>query len=342
MKNPKGKSTVRVLDQREYSIFCAHGPCLLFERKKKDSAEVQQFYACSVYRNRKLCNFYLTEKDVERKREKYRQEPSDNSKLICHGETSIHNGHKLEWGITNAQLKNPTKLMTSIDNKDAESAQFYSPRSFAQYNMVANYFYGSHSVEKLESFFQSVNRLLIVVDPPFGTLCCQIAKSVKFLEETFAVKRKASNGVDNNLKNCECIWISPYFLQPKIIENYPQIKMLAYQSRQLLKIEDTIRIFEKSPDVLICTMSIPDTDTHGKNFPPERPVDFRRVKKRSYSQLLICVNISIVISTRANVQYENHPNYTMLSKEGSPIRIFTTLSPSVFVLVDNKYKCADT
>ena len=38
---------------------CEHGPCLLFERYKEKKGDVDVFWACAVYRDRKACPFYL-------------------------------------------------------------------------------------------------------------------------------------------------------------------------------------------------------------------------------------------------------------------------------------------
>jgi len=42
-------------------------------------------------------------------------------KLIIQPETGEHTGHALEWGITDAQLKNPTQLISARTHKDREA-----------------------------------------------------------------------------------------------------------------------------------------------------------------------------------------------------------------------------
>ena len=45
---------------------CNHGPSILFERTNIKTKKSVQFYACSAFRDRKQCNFYVIKGDKNR------------------------------------------------------------------------------------------------------------------------------------------------------------------------------------------------------------------------------------------------------------------------------------
>lgn len=58
----KKLSSVRVVtDNMSSHPHCAHGPSLMFIRNG------QKFFACSAYRDRKFCKFYMLEKDFKKR-----------------------------------------------------------------------------------------------------------------------------------------------------------------------------------------------------------------------------------------------------------------------------------
>lgn len=64
----------------ENSPLCPHGPTLLFTRHNKNGSK-SKFYACSAYRDRKFCKFFISEDDLkkqtERKKEVWKREASE-------------------------------------------------------------------------------------------------------------------------------------------------------------------------------------------------------------------------------------------------------------------------
>lgn len=105
-------------------------------------------------------------------------------------------------------------------------AQFWSSRFFAQYNMLVNHFYSSLGNKHFQTFLGATKKLLIVVDPPFGALCELVGKSLKSLYSEFRNSKQVEN--DETKRECYSFWISPYFLESKIVQTY-DMKMTDYQ-----------------------------------------------------------------------------------------------------------------
>lgn len=154
VKNRSGNIEV-ICEHNAETPFCVHGPCLLFERYKR-GGEIEQFFACSVCRSRKDCNFYhpLKEAIDPKKQEtskklmlanyhpphaelfqrlkKIRElEPQQrsycvtcNKLLLSKERAKEHKSHSIFSGLQNKQLKQPSKFIPPLSNKHAE-AQFW-------------------------------------------------------------------------------------------------------------------------------------------------------------------------------------------------------------------------
>jgi len=146
---------------------CAHGPAMLFERFWKNK-ERRKFYACSAYRDRKLCSFFQWQDDYLKKRKRLkldneRQEKrefmhskdphnSENLKEMyqiakksetsyCHTckmlflekkEPSKHLNHEISKNLGLEQLRKPSYFLHPLENAKAH-AQYLFDDSVIQF-----------------------------------------------------------------------------------------------------------------------------------------------------------------------------------------------------------------
>ncbi|XP_046458566.1 rRNA N6-adenosine-methyltransferase ZCCHC4-like [Daphnia pulex] len=133
---------------------CDHGPMLLFE---KSSNVDKRFFACSAYRDRKLCSAYVLETDWKNDKEKEPKESQllstsrkldyirenildkpDSSveyKSYCHscGELFVHDekhvNHQITKRISEDLLKKPSQFLDPLDHSKKEAQYFFSENS---------------------------------------------------------------------------------------------------------------------------------------------------------------------------------------------------------------------
>ncbi|KAL8586233.1 hypothetical protein ACOMHN_021498 [Nucella lapillus] len=143
---------------------CPHGPALLFERYTK-SKETRKFYACSAFRDRKMCRFFrwaddaagrkkgddphstdpidvglghpLTHSEYRKRYQQFKKQPvsqrslcSPCGLLLLTEEVKEHEGkgHLIKGGITKAALQRPTSLFEpQEDNKTYAQYLFTDP-----------------------------------------------------------------------------------------------------------------------------------------------------------------------------------------------------------------------
>lgn len=129
---------------------CEHGPTLLFSRQSIGSDQGERFFACSAFRDRRECTFYQSEqlKANESKAEhaqpiqctftiddvKQLQSPERNychtcSIFVAPLQMAEHLGHKVQQGITDAQLARPTTFLKPLSNDKREAQYFFDEAS---------------------------------------------------------------------------------------------------------------------------------------------------------------------------------------------------------------------
>lgn len=151
-------------DKLRDAPHCPHGPTLLFERfvgKEADTPEKQEYYACSACRDRKDCDFFqlVGEKvsearklaraeDIRSKRpwtnhgevyqrftktltlkEKERTFCLKCNLLLLPTEIGAHKGHNLTKGLSDSQLKRPSHLLRPIENKKTNAQYLFSDKA---------------------------------------------------------------------------------------------------------------------------------------------------------------------------------------------------------------------
>ncbi|XP_065218540.1 rRNA N6-adenosine-methyltransferase ZCCHC4 isoform X2 [Planococcus citri] len=123
---------------------CPHGPSVLFCKKNSS----RKFFACSAYRSRKRCPFFLWEDDLKkqkqatknltsqfefRKLEKLTELPNQDRNW-CHccellfpaKEKLQHNKHKTEIALSDEVLSQPSMLFTPKEESKEESQYYFS------------------------------------------------------------------------------------------------------------------------------------------------------------------------------------------------------------------------
>lgn len=144
-------------------------------------------------------------------------------KVLCVGTPRLQELIKLR---NLEQNHEPMKsLLLDIDFR---YAQFYSQDEFCLYNMFNHHFFdGEASSAVLQAFLTECDgqKVVMVVDPPFGGLVKPLANSFSLISQTWG-KLQSS---DCSNADMPMIWIFPYFFESRILECLPSFTMLDYQ-----------------------------------------------------------------------------------------------------------------
>lgn len=133
------------------------GPTLLFS--KYNDGQLEEFYACSACRNRKLCNFYLKKEDnpikLEKKIKRRGIEPcpkdkhhklyikfhelmtaSPDERCYCHSceilffqsKKHKHHDHQVTSALTDYQMTHPTEFLKPLEDAQKEAQYLFSKK----------------------------------------------------------------------------------------------------------------------------------------------------------------------------------------------------------------------
>ncbi|VBB32208.1 unnamed protein product, partial [Acanthocheilonema viteae] len=116
------------------------------------------------------------------------------------------------------------KMKSFLLDIDARFVPFLRSSHFAVYSMLANYFYDPISMRKLITFFESVHRLVMICDPPFGVFIEALMNSIRKLREQFF---NCSIGKLND-SWCKNIIVLPIFVGKRFL-NCNDFHMLDYR-----------------------------------------------------------------------------------------------------------------
>ncbi|GIY05152.1 rRNA N6-adenosine-methyltransferase ZCCHC4 [Caerostris darwini] len=137
---------------------CPHGPCLMFERQTS-TKRGKKFYACSACRDRSVCNFFhwvddpypdikkehwqkiieasklpLTHKEYAKRLKKFQKLSLDERKycktcsLLILNEQEKHDNHDIT-DVSSKQLFQPSTLFETVEDKKAEAQYFFSTKT---------------------------------------------------------------------------------------------------------------------------------------------------------------------------------------------------------------------
>lgn len=156
----KGNVDVIIEDLKDHPR-CVHGPTILFSREVK--CVLRNFFACSAYRDRKHCNFFLWEDEKDKltisKKKIWEQENINYLKNINHRKKFFifnkvaslphsrrvyclecsefvldtdkfkHTKHNLLQGLTDYQLNHPSEILLPVENSKKEAQYLFSKSS---------------------------------------------------------------------------------------------------------------------------------------------------------------------------------------------------------------------
>uniref|UniRef100_A0A5S6Q2B2 CTCHY-type domain-containing protein n=1 Tax=Trichuris muris TaxID=70415 RepID=A0A5S6Q2B2_TRIMR len=106
---------------------------------------------------------------------------------------------------------------------DERYEQFFKPSDFARFNLFACYFFTQKGKRHCKQFLESCQRLVIVIDPPFGGLAKVIGKTLQTVMRMHKRAHQSPNVA------CDLLWMFPYFLERKVTAIMPRLSMLDYQ-----------------------------------------------------------------------------------------------------------------
>ncbi|GBM78492.1 Zinc finger CCHC domain-containing protein 4 [Araneus ventricosus] len=143
------------------------------------------------------------------------------TKVVLIGVPKIH-----EYLMSNKSA-GLTSFLMDIDHR---YMQFFGPEQFCHYNLFNNHFFGGKaSTKKFKEFLTENNgeKVAILLDPPFGGLIDAICFTLQKLNRYW---QKAN---DKSSESVPIMWFFPYFLEPRIMQNMPDLVMMDYKVKYL-------------------------------------------------------------------------------------------------------------
>ncbi|XP_023024649.1 rRNA N(6)-adenosine-methyltransferase ZCCHC4 [Leptinotarsa decemlineata] len=343
----KGNVEIVVEDLKTHPC-CPHGPTILFSRHVKKSAE--KFFACSACRDRKFCNFFLPEeKRVSFKEEIWRQEIQKNLKgihhrkmyltlkkilssppekrrfchtcLQLHEETGkdLHNDHNVRIGLTDYQLGHPSELLPPLENSKKE----------------AQYLFSKSTVEVLVNILGSIGyRHIICIGAP------RIHEYVQSKCENFtSILLDMDKRYHNFFGPLEFSWYNMFnnhffFKESEdVFNDYLQTD----GGKDMVLVTDPP--FGGRTELLATTFtSVNQQYKNLNNIETDLPMFWIYPYFMEPQILNFMPNFSML---DFKVEYDNHPLFQKGPKgrkQGSPVRIFTNVQPSLVKLPKEDYK----
>ncbi|XP_063976689.1 rRNA N6-adenosine-methyltransferase ZCCHC4 [Diachasmimorpha longicaudata] len=339
---------------------CVHGPTLLFGRRV--NGEIKQYYACSACRDRKLCSFYLEKTDKLTKIQKngWREESKKfiqqynhrkyflrlneimserpENRCYCHtcgrlfflNEITKHKDHDLITGVTDDQLKNPTKILKALSDPKKEAQYMFSEKATAD---VVDLLIGAGAKhvlcigaprihEYITQNHEEMTSLLLDFDGryhnffgPLSFCWYNLFNHHFFTEESHQVFKDFLT--QDNGKNMFLVCDPPFGGR------------VEFMSQTIKSITDSHRTFNKldNDEILKIFFIFPyfmESIMQNKSNPRGLDGGLKDLKMSDYK-----------------VDYENHPLFVTGSsgrKYGSPVRIFTNVSLNLLKLPEDGYK----
>lgn len=218
---------------------CAHGPTALFSRtlKTTDGKKTKRFYACTAFRDRKLCSFYQADGakkatsapdgndsagDAVDKRGKAQflfSQPTlrvlldvirshPKSKVLCIGAPTLY-----------AALTDPGRSVLCLD-LDPNALRGASRNGFCRYNMFNHHFFSAADRRKYDNFVKAADHpehYVIVIDPPFGGMLQLLSRTLSKIAQDTAPSK------------VDVILCLPFFLEKKVEQHLPKMSMIDYE-----------------------------------------------------------------------------------------------------------------
>ncbi|XP_028141323.1 rRNA N6-adenosine-methyltransferase ZCCHC4 [Diabrotica virgifera virgifera] len=325
---------------------CPHGPTILFSRKIED--ETRRYFACSACRDRKQCNFLLWEDEKSKNKETFwatenqkfvkginhrkmflnlneisSQDVSKRSfcstcNMFCRDDEK-HSTHKVVKGLTDLQLRHPSTILPALDDSKREAQYHFSETSvtvimdiFKELGYRNVICIGTPRIhEYIQSNCDQMSSILLDIDKRFHNFFGPLQFCwYNMFNNHFFFKEAKDVFIDflqsDGGKDMVIITDPPFGGRTELIS--ATFKSINNQYQKLNQTQNTLPMFwiypyYMEPQIL---NSLPDFSM----------LDFK-------------------------VEYDNHQSFQNNSggrKQGSPIRIFTNVKPSLIKLPSSDYK----
>ncbi|XP_074659207.1 rRNA N(6)-adenosine-methyltransferase ZCCHC4-like [Tubulanus polymorphus] len=134
-------------------------------------------------------------------------------RVLCIGCPRIHE-------VLHHQYKSVSSLLLDMDHR---FLQFFPPTQFCRYNVFNGHFFdGEDSVATYQQFLAE-KELVVLIDPPFGGRIDVLSSTVRKIEADWRKQAQCDSEVLSLMLFC------PYFMEPRILESLPAIKMLDFK-----------------------------------------------------------------------------------------------------------------
>ncbi|GFS02167.1 zinc finger CCHC domain-containing protein 4 [Elysia marginata] len=145
------------------------------------------------------------------------------SHVLCVGAPRIHEEIQLR------RKSGGTTLTSMLLDLDERYGQFYPPSLYAKYNMFNHHFFERVGRKQLIRFLTAAGGgALLITDPPFGGMVEALSQSFLKISKIWE-KILLPSSSQNNEMSIPFMWIFPYFLENRIVENMPSLSMLDYK-----------------------------------------------------------------------------------------------------------------
>lgn len=118
--------------------------------------------------------------------------------------------------------KDCSSLLLDIDER---LSQFHAASNFCRYNMFNHHFFENDTDYEVYLKFMQCDaneNLILIMDPPFGGL-------VEVLANNYLKISAQWKELNNSSSELPLFWIFPYFMEAKIMEHLPSMKMMDYK-----------------------------------------------------------------------------------------------------------------
>ncbi|KAK6621992.1 hypothetical protein RUM44_001799 [Polyplax serrata] len=182
----------RHLRKYEYNFW----PTILFKRLR---GKTKEFYACSACRDRKDCNFFVPASDLAKNSTRELSQHWKNQQKIILTTINNENRHEtylkmLEMTNTKSHSKNRTKTKSSKSNAAVTckslNYNFYNKDQFIWFNMFNNHVFDEAQEKYLQDYL-STEKIIVLLDPPFGGRVEPLAHTIKSLSKHLSKCRDA-------------------------------------------------------------------------------------------------------------------------------------------------------
>ncbi|XP_054712754.1 LOW QUALITY PROTEIN: rRNA N6-adenosine-methyltransferase ZCCHC4-like [Uloborus diversus] len=337
-----------ILENLKNNPHCPHGPCLIFERYSSNGTKTgRRFFACSACRDRSDCSFFqwvdddlstqtkehwrdviekhkppFTHEEYLQRLEKVKSSSQEKRKycktcslLVLEEEESLHLKHDFVSNLTLQDLQKPSCIFETVQNKKAEAQYFFAKETV---EFVVNL------VEKL-----GFTKLVLLGVPKVHEYVQENSNLNTFLMD---IDYRYMQFFSPN-KFCHYNIFNNYFFNGA--ESKTILKeFLSEQSGEKVAVM-LDPPFGGLVDAIACTLKKLNKWWRKKNEKSTENLPFMWFFPY-FMEGRIVKSLPDAVMMDYKVEYTNHKKFgTKVDSKGSPVRIFTNIMPSAFVLPES-------